>query len=287
MHRRRFIWVIYALLCALFLAIGDVLVKNAPKIHPVTVAAGRIFFSLPVLWAIALIKGIPAVDWRIAYVFIFSPPLEVVALVLYMRALQISPMYRTLPFLAFTPLLLILTSYSMLGEKVTLWGLSGIVCVVGGTYSLYFKPGQHLLEPVKAVISDKGSLFMVAVAFLYSITANFGKMGVVYSSPSFFGAVYFTILTGILCIWSMVVDNARHIFTKEIMLIGITQGIMITFHMLALEIAPVSYMISVKRSSMLFGIIFGSIFFGERNVVQHSIAALVILLGIGLISIFG
>lgn len=232
-------------------------------------------------------KGIPDVNWRIAYVFIFSPPLEVVALVLYMRALQISPMYRTLPFLAFTPLLLILTSYSMLGEKVTLWGLSGIVCVVVGTYSLYFKQGQNLLEPVKAVISDKGSLFMLAVAFLYSITANFGKMGVMYSSPSFFGAVYFTILTGILLIWSMVVDNVRNIFTKDIMLIGITQGIMITFHMVALEIAPVSYMISVKRSSMLFGIIFGSIFFGERNVLQHSIAALVILAGIGLISVLG
>lgn len=287
MQGRSFIWVIYALLCALFLAIGDTLVKNAPKIHPVTVAAGRILFSLPVLWAIALIKGIPAIDQRIIYVFIFSPPLEVVALVLYMRALQISPMYRTLPFLAFTPLLLILTSWIMLGERVTVWGAVGIACVVGGTYSLYFKPGFNLLEPVKSIISDKGSLFMLAVAFLYSITANFGKMGVVYSSPSFFGAVYFTILTVILVVWSVVVDDARRIFSKDIILIGITQGIMITFHMLALELAPVSYMISVKRSSMLFGIIFGSIFFGEKNVLQHSIAALIILAGIGFISILG
>lgn len=274
-------------MCALFLAIGDVLVKNAPGIHPVTVAAGRIFFSLPVLWAVALFKGIPAIDERIIYVFLFSPPIEVIALVLYMRALQISPMYRTLPFLAFTPLLLILTSWIMLGEKVTLWGSLGIMCVVVGTYSLYFKPGFNLLEPVKSIISDKGSLFMLAVAFLYSITANFGKMGVMYSSPSFFGAVYFTILTIILIIWSMIVDNPERIFTKDIMLIGITQGIMITFHMLALEIAPVSYMISVKRSSMLFGIIFGYIFFGEKDVVQHSVAALVILAGIGCISILG
>lgn len=250
-------------------------------------AAGRIFFSLPVLWAIALIKGIPAIDQRIIYAFIFSPPLEVVALVLYMRALQISPMYRTLPFLAFTPLLLILTSWIMLGERVTVWGAVGIACVVGGTYSLYFKPGQYLTEPIKAIVSDKGSLFMLAVAFLYSITANFGKMGVMYSSPSFFGAVYFTILTVILVVWSMLVDDARRIFSKDIIVIGITQGIMITFHMLALELAPVSYMISVKRLSMLFGIIFGSIFFGEKNVLQHSIAALIILAGIGFISILG
>ncbi|MCX8124247.1 MAG: DMT family transporter [Spirochaetes bacterium] len=277
----------YALLCALFLAIGDALVKNAPRIHPVTVAAGRIFFSLPVLWIIAIVKGIPAIDHRIVYAFILSPPLEVIALVLYMHALQISPMYRTLPFLAFTPLLLILTSWFMLGEKVTVWGALGIVCVVGGTYSLYFKPGQRLDEPLKTIVSDKGSLLMLAVAFLYSITANFGKMGVMYSSPSFFGAVYFTILTLILIIWSMVVDSIKRIFSKEILLIGITQGVMITFHMLALEIAPVSYMISVKRSSMLFGIIFGSLFFGEKNVLQHSIAALIILTGIGFISILG
>ncbi len=204
-----------------------------------------------------------------------------------MRALQISPMYRTLPFLAFTPLLLILTSWCMLGEEVTIWGTVGIACVVGGTYSLYFKPGQKLVEPLKAILSDRGSLFMLVVALLYSITANFGKMGVMYSSPSFFGAVYFTILAIILVLWSMVVDTAKRIFSKDIMLIGLTQGIMITFHMLALELAPVSYMISVKRSSMLFGIIFGSIFFGEKNLLQHSIAALVILAGIAFISILG
>ncbi|HOM88980.1 MAG TPA: EamA/RhaT family transporter, partial [Spirochaetota bacterium] len=92
------IWIVYALLCALFLAIGDALVKNAPAMHPVTIAAGRVFFSLPVLWAIALINGIPAINSDIIYSLLLSPPLEAIALVLYMRALQISPMYRTLPF---------------------------------------------------------------------------------------------------------------------------------------------------------------------------------------------
>ena len=281
------IWIVYALLCALFLAIGDALVKNAPAMHPATIAAGRVFFSLPVLWAIALVNGIPAINGDIIYALLLSPPIEVVALVLYMRALQISPMYRTLPFLAFTPLLLIITSWVLLHERASLSGIIGIVCVVLGTYSLYFQRGQSLLVPLKTVFHDKGSLMMLIVAVLYSITANFGKMGVMYSSPAFFGAIYFTIMVIILGIWCACADSIKNIFTKNIVVIGLTQGIMITFHMLAVAIAPVSYMVAVKRSSMLIGIIFGSIFFGEKNLLQHGIAALIILTGIGIISIAG
>jgi uncharacterized membrane protein len=128
---------------------------------------------------------------------------------------------------------------------------------------------------------------MLIVAVLYSITANFGKMGVVYSSPAFFGAVYFTILFIILGIWCAYADSIKNIFTKNIVTMEITQGIMITFHMLAVAIAPISYMVAVKRSSMLIGIIFGSVSFGEKNLLQHGIAALIILTGIGIISIAG
>lgn len=91
----------------------------------------------------------------------------------------------------------------------------------------------------------------------------------------------------ILGIWCACADSIKNIFTKNIVVIGLTQGIMITFHMLAVAMTPVSYMVAVKRSSMLIGIIFGSIFFGEKNLLQHGIAALIILTGIGIISIAG
>lgn len=263
------------------------LVKKAPAAHPVTITAGRILFSIPVLWAIVLVKGIPTVDENIIFVIVLSAPIEVIALVMYMRALQISPMYKTLPFLAFTPILLILTSWIMMEEAVSLGGTLGIACIVLGTYSLYFQPKENLLMPFKTVLDDKGSLLMLITAFLYSITANFGKMGVLYSSPYFFGALYFTILGVILIVWTMAVDSVKNIFSRHIVVIGVTQSIMITFHMAALELAPVSYMISVKRSSMLFGIIFGSLFFGERNVLQHGIAVIVILIGIAFIGFAG
>lgn len=281
------IWIVYSVLCALFLSLGDILVKYSSNIHPVAIAAGRILFSLPVLWAIALIKGFPIVNTRILYVLLLSPPLEVIAIVLYMRALQISPLYKTLPLLSFTPLMLILTSWMMLGEKVTPTGIAGILCIVMGTYSIYFAPGQNIIEPLQSITSEKGSMLMIIVAFLYSITANFGKAGIIYSSPYFFSAVYFTILTIILVIWSIMVKSVSFIFSKNTILIGITQGIMITFHMLALEIAPVSYMIAVKRSSLLFGIVFGSICFSEKKLLKHSLSAIIILAGIFIISFTG
>jgi hypothetical protein len=44
-------------------------------------------------------------------------------------------------------------------------GIIGIVCVVLGTYSLYFQRGQSLLVPLINGFHDKGSLMMLIVAF--------------------------------------------------------------------------------------------------------------------------
>ncbi len=62
-------------------------------------------------------------------------------------------------------------------------------------------------------------------------------MGVMYSSPAFFGAVYFTIMVIILGIWCACADSIKNIFTKTNIVIGITQGIMITFICSAVAIA--------------------------------------------------
>jgi uncharacterized membrane protein len=57
-------------------------------------------------------------------------------------------------------------------------------------------------------------------------------------------------------------------------------------HVKAINLVEVSYMISVKRLSILFGVIYGVIFFKETNIKERFLGATVMVLGIIMITVF-
>jgi uncharacterized membrane protein len=61
---------------------------------------------------------------------------------------------------------------------------------------------------------------------------------------------------------------------------------MIITHLKAISLIEVSYMVSVKRLSILFGVLYGVMFFKETNIKERFLGATVMVLGIILISIF-
>ncbi|MDY6935779.1 MAG: EamA family transporter [Spirochaetota bacterium] len=128
---------------------------------------------------------------------------------------------------------------------------------------------------------------MITVAFIYSITSSISKLGIIYSSPTFFAASYFTLLALILSIMLFRKYNLRKILKKELLLIGILYSIMIIFHMMAIKIIFVSYMISIKRTSLLFSIIFGVLIFQEKGLREKIIGGILMILGIMVISFWG
>ena len=60
-------------------------------------------------------------------------------------------------------------------------------------------------------------------------------------------------------------------------------AVMVVTHFLAIANVEVAYMIAAKRSSLLFGILFGAILFKERHVSRHFIAGAMMLAGVSLI----
>ena len=59
-------------------------------------------------------------------------PIDIIALILYQRAIKISPLSLTLPFLAFTPVFVVVTSFVLLKEIPDINSLVGIVLVFLG-----------------------------------------------------------------------------------------------------------------------------------------------------------
>jgi len=190
-------WSLYALLCAFCLSTTDALCKKALQdTDELVVAWVRVGFSLPFLFFAVLPIKIPYLDRTFWHSLLVLLPLEITAILLYIRAIKTSPLSLTVPFLSLTPVFLIITSYLILGEFPDRSGLAGIIFIAIGAYLLNFHQGKEgILGPFQSIFKEKGSIIMVGVAFIYSITSNFGKVAILHSNPLFFGTFYTFLLT--------------------------------------------------------------------------------------------
>lgn len=278
-------WILYALLTAFFLATSDMLTKRALATRDeFFVAWARLVFALPVLAGSFFFIDIPPLNRTFWTATIYAIPLEITAIILYTRALKVSPISLTMPFLALTPLFLIVISYIIAGEKISLSGGAGIALMALGSYMLnVHKIRQSLAEPLRAILREKGCVLMIIVAFIYSMTSSLGKVAISNSAPVFFGSFYFILIAVLFTPLVLIRNRGRIRISRDdivpLSAIGITQSLMIVFHMTAMSMTKVAYMISVKRTSLLFSILYGYLVFREEKISQKTVGALIMFAG--------
>ena len=187
--------------------------------------------------------------------------------------------------ISFTPLFLLGTSPLMIEEFPSSWGLIGVVLIVIGSYVLNIHEYDHgdYLAPLKSIFKNKGTILMLSVAFIWSFTSNFDKMGVINSSPLFWTVMIHVFLTtSLLPIMIYKSPNCWNIIknkTKEIAPLGIINALKLSFQMIALELVIVPYVVSIKRMSILFSVLIGYFFFKEKHIKKRIIGASIMLAG--------
>ena len=218
-------------------------------------------------------------------------PLEVTAMLLYSQAIRDTSLSLTLPYLAFTPVFNTVTGYVLLQEQVSLIGFAGILLVVFGAWLLNLDHARgerfDALAPFRAIISERGSRLMLVTAAIYSLTSVIGKAALLESTPAFFGALYYVIIGG-AALLVFAPRRGRHtlppVRTLFIQLaIGLCMAVMVITHFYAIGHIEVAYMIAVKRTSLLFGILYSVLLFHERARVEHFLAGGLMLAGVYLI----
>jgi len=275
-------WVSLSLISAFTLATSDAFTKKVlVSNNEYVVAWLRLVFSLPLLVVIFLFIPVPELDKEFYVAFFLSLPLEILSIVLYIKALRISPLSLTLPFLALTPVFLILVSYVILGEEVSFWGGIGILLIASGSYTLNIsKIKEGILEPLKAITKEKGSVLMIAVALIYSLTSSLGKMAIRHSSPLFFGITYYAVLVLFFAPIAFHKNNQiKRKTAQSVLLPGIFYSLMVISHMLAISLTKVAYVISVKRMSLVIGVLYGYFFFKEKNIMERLFGATLMFIG--------
>lgn len=284
-------WLILAILTAFFESLKDLTSKRSLKtVDEYLVIWSLSGLSLPLLLFSLLFIDIPPLNWRFWLALITGGSLNIVAMILYIKALNLGDLSLTIPLVTFTPLFLIVTSPILVQEYPSYLDCLGIILIVFGAYLLNLKSRKEgYLAPFRALLTQNGAKLMLAVAMIWSIAANIDKLGVRNSSPIFWSiAIYSFIAIGLL---PVVVYRCR-VFSLKItkhlpvlLPVGIFNGLAVMLQMQAINLAMVAQVISVKRTSVLFSVFWGYLILRETGLKERAIGAIIMVIGVFVVSL--
>lgn len=290
------LWLPLGLSAALGDSGADVVTKRSfSHLPPYGMALARLFAAVPFLALAALFIQVPALSGTFWVIVAAMLPLEVTATLLYMRGLKASHLSLCVPLLAFTPVFMILTGWLLLGEGLNPWGIGGILLVAAGSYLLGLgvdnSGGTGFLAPIKALAREGGARDMLIVAAIYSLTASLFKLAVLHSSPFFFGVAY---PLAFILLMSLGFPRSRGQLGPAIrprygwwLVMGFGFALSCISLAVGIELAPASYLIAVKRMSLLLSVTLGGLWLKERPFLPRLAAAGLMCCGVVLIALLG
>ncbi len=233
--------------------------------------------------------GMPALQMAPLPTFLIYLLLDVLLIsgvtCLYFKALQISPLSMCVPFLAFTPVFLIPTGYVILGEIPSPLKAVGVALIVVGSMVMHRKLfAEGWMAPIKAVLREKGSRYMLLVSFIFSITNPLDKklvtMSDVFTEACAYGlglAIAFFLIGR----WQGADFGAASKGNwKWIAIAGLMDAVSLLFQLASYSYIAVVITVSIKRAGIILSVFSGWLFFKERGITDKVIAASVMFCGV-------
>ncbi len=284
-------WILLSFITAVCEAAKDGLCKKSlQNLDVFTIAWVWKVFSLPFILPLIFFAPIPeALSREFWIALLVGGGLNILATVLYIRAISISDLSITLPLLSFTPVFLLFISPVLVGDVPTPLGYLGVLFIVGGSYLLGIGERATFFSPIRALVRDPGARLMLGVALLWSVAANMDKIGVMATSPFFWAVCVQSFislgLTGVLFCMRSSIQGKLRLHLLPLLLIGLVTGIGFVSQMAAIKIGLVPYVIAIKRTSIVLGVLIGGVFFLEKDIKTRVGATLVMLAGVLLIAV--
>jgi len=291
-----------AIICSVVWVTADALRKRiTAHFDALELAVCLHWIQLPLL---ALLLGVPFVwpqsEWGQSFVWELQPGYWLPAMptivcnalanVLFLRALQLSDLSLSVPYLSLTPVMAMFSGWLVVGEVPTFIGMVG-VCTIG-LGALVLNPGKReggRFRPIQTLLNEKGSLAMLGVGALWSISVAFDKAAVNLSNPLTHAAVL--ALTGGFILEMMRRRKPSHEFMARFLrawlLVIVTTSVItaaLFVQLAAYEFIEVAYVEAMKRSIGLVGsVLIGWLIFKESDVAQRLFGVCVMAIGVCLI----
>lgn len=306
------LWVVLAIIGAISNAAYYIIIKNhITSRDPRILTALGFLLSGILLLAISAARGFPVIGSSYYGAVVISGLLNIIGLTLIFRAMESSDLSLSMPMLSFTPVFLIGTSYLLLHEVPSTAGIAGICIIVSGSYVLNISAEhEHFLDPVKSMVQNRGSWYMLIVAFLFAASINEDKIAMLNSDPVFGMAFTLLIISAAFAVIVVLSQSAGHsplfrverdeaplgnllgtVFSLRPYLVpAVLTGIFISAECVSiniaytLQIAP--YVIAIKRLSIIFMVLYGTILCAENEIRARFLGSVLMVGGAVIILLF-
>jgi drug/metabolite transporter (DMT)-like permease len=209
--------------------------------------------------------------------------LGVLANLLFMQALRVSPLSLTIPFLSLVPAFSVLGARLILGERPAPWALVGILLVASSALMINGGKGQSLW---RAFLKERGSVLMCGVALLWALTTVLDKACLSHAGIATHAGLQNLAIGGFLLV------RRRHTgrplawpHSRLLLVVAILCGLgALGLQLAALGLTQVSLVETVKRvTGLLMALALGRLLFGESLGVHKLLATLGMMAGVWLV----
>jgi uncharacterized membrane protein len=284
-------WFYFALLSALTNAVGTVARKtHGSNARPAELAWWSQLIMVPCSLAILLLNHhklftshkfiLPTLTSSVIYCF---------ATVFLFIAYKYGQISVVTPLSNLLPVGLLIASYLMFGTKPPIAGILGVLLVGSGLYYLSLSSKHSLLQPFKAIWTQRGSRAMLVVVLFWVLGTNLDKISLRSASPAFLvfceqliGFVLFSIY--LLFKHSRKREKVWRQWWPNIITMAVFTTLAIYFQAKAIAITGnTSYVLAVKRLDVLLVVLFSGLVMKEKHVLKRFTGSLIALAGVVII----
>ena len=221
--------------------------------------------------------------------------LNVAANLLFLRAVQISPLSLTTPYLAFTPVFSAIFAFGLLGQRVTGWGVAGILVVCLGAF--FLNPGtrdEGIFAPLKALWRERGSLYMLVVALTWSLTPIIDKQAADLTSPMWHTLFLATGIGLVFVAWFLVRREGKKLWGElgimPLWLLGCGLAFVgaMVLQLGSYAFIEIAYTETLKRAvGVIAAMAAGYFWFQEKDIARRFVGAAVMVAGVAMVLLAG
>ncbi len=288
------LWFSFALLTALFNATEAAVVKGCLKdLDLFETAAYPLAYSLPFFVIGMCFVPTPHLEpgfWQTLFLLL---PINLIGYFCYLWGVKEGQLSLSVPFMAVTPAVVLLTGYLFLDELPNLWGGLGVLVIVAGSYMINIQQwnARALLAPFKSILSEKGTVLVLIAATIFGLASVMGKKMIVLSSPMYAAMLFFCIqnvvAVAILLAAGKVTPRAFQRNIRSGVLISCIFFGHIFCHFFSISLINAAYMIAIKRLSCLFSVLYGALWFKETHFATRLGGAGLMCVGAAFIALGG
>ncbi|MDO5862620.1 MAG: EamA family transporter [Thermoplasmata archaeon] len=268
-------WMVYAVLSAVFAALTSIFAKvGIRNVDSNLATALRTIVVLIMAWAVVLVvgsaDGIGDISGRTLLFLVLSGLATGASWLCYFKAIQLGDVNKVAPVDKSSTILAVILAFLLLGEHFSAWSAVGMLLMFAGTMLMIER------KDVDGTKDVRGSWLIYAIlsAVFAALTSILGKVGIEDVESNLGTAIRTAVV--LVMAWMIVFmqgtqGQVRDIGRRDgafLVLSGLATGASWLCFYRALQEGPASLVVPIDKLSILFTVVFAFVFLHERMSVR-------------------